>query len=302
MKSHAHTQKSLRFGTGGVPLSTKPVTDKTGKKLDLRQSAIFRLVELGLNHMEVEFVHGVNISEENAYSLRDLAEKHDISLTVHGPYYINLASAEKPKYYASIHRVKKSLLAAHWIGATSLTFHPAFYQERSSEETTDLVKNALLDVLTDEKLQEKIGSDYPLLSLETTGKPTQWGSLEEITTLARELNDTLGKFCVSVCIDFAHLHARSNGANNTPVEFDTALNLVSATLGKEALQHLHIHLSGIQYSEKGEQKHLALSEADLRYKDILSSLKKYHVTGWLVCESPNLEEDAMMLKKKWLSL
>ena len=247
-------------------------------------------------------MHGVNISTENAVGLGKLAQKFDISLTAHGPYYINLASLEKPKYHASLNRVKNTLIAGHQINATSITFHPAFYQDRPPEKVTAIVEKALLAILTDEKLLAETNNKPPLLSLETTGKPSQWGSLEESLTTADKINQKLGEFKVSACIDFAHLHARSNGEFNTRKEFLSIIDLTEKTLGKEALEKLHMHISGINYTEKGERNHLILEESDLNYKEILQVLKEKNVSGWVVCESPNLEDDAKLMKEYYESL
>lgn len=296
-------KQHLRFGPGGVPLSTTATKDpETGEKLDLRRSAIYRLAELGLNHMEVEFVHGVRIKEENAVALGKLGQEHDISLTIHGPYYINLASKEKPKYYASINRVKKTIIAAHWIKSPSITFHPAFYQGRTPEETTELVRSALEDVFSDEKLRKQIDDTYPLMSLETTGKPSQWGSLGETLQLAAEMNEKLGRFQVSACIDFAHIHARSNGGYNSYDEFAAILDQTESTLGKEAIEKLHMHISGINYAEKGERNHLNLEESDMRWKDLLQAIKDKKVSGWVTCETPNLEEDSILMRDHYANL
>ncbi|MDD3662147.1 MAG: TIM barrel protein [Candidatus Dojkabacteria bacterium] len=297
---------TLHFGPGGIPLSTKVLKDpETGKLIEPRESAIYRLKELSLDHMEVEFVYGVNITEESARSLGERAQKNGVTLTVHGPYYINLASKEKPKYYASLHRVEQTLLAAHWLGAPSVTFHAGFYQGRTAQETTEMIRTALLQILENRRLTKELGEnpdDWPLISLETTGKPSQWGSLEEILDLAREINAQTGAFRVAACIDFAHLHARSNGACNSIAEFSETLDHVSQKLGPEALSHQHMHLSGIRYTPKGERNHLTLKEADLKYRDLLQVLRKNNVTGWLVCESPNLEDDAQIMKKYYESL
>lgn len=295
---------TLRFGPGGVPLSTIQIKDDSGKKLDLRNSAIYQLTELNLNHMEVEFVHGVRIAEDNARALGELAQRHDISLTVHGPYYINLASKERPKYHASIHRVQKTIQAAVWLNATSLTFHPAFYQGRDPEEVTEIVRDALLDAVTDEKFVKKLpaNTDIPLISLETTGKPSQWGSLAEILNLAKDLNRELKEPIFSACIDFAHIHARSNGAYNSKDEFNEIIAMTEEALGTSALKHLHMHISGINYSHKGERNHLVLEKSDIKWRELLEVLYERKVSGWVVCESPNLEEDAALMKEYYESL
>jgi deoxyribonuclease-4 len=292
------TLNQLRFGTGGIPLSTE-IVKYDGRKTSGRQAGVFRTNQLGLSHMEMEFVHGVRISEHEAANIKSIAEDLNVSLTAHGSYYINLASKEKPKYYASINRVKKVISAGSKIGAKSITFHPAFYQNRPSPKVSDIVYQALMKAIKESELDEEA---MPLISPETTGKTSQWGSVEEILELADRINQDLGRFAVSICVDFAHLHARSNGKNNSYEEFIKTLETIETKLGKKALKQLHIHISGIEYTEKGERKHLPIEESDLNYKQLLKALRLKDVEGWVVCESPVLEEDALLLQKHYKSI
>ena len=62
---------------------------------------------------------------------------------------------------------------------------------------------------------------------------------------------------------------------------------------------MHIHCSGIKYGAKGELKHLVLEESDLQYVELLRALKDYDVKGLLICESPNLEEDAVLMQETY---
>ncbi len=284
----------LRFGTGGVPHSTK-ILKVNGKTLDARQSGVFAIKQNNLTEMEVEFVYGVNISEPNAIELCKLAKENDIDLTVHAPYYINLGSKEKAKYHASISRIEKTIWAADLIGAKSITFHPAFYQKQAPELVAELVKNALIEILTKSKTEA-------IISLETTGKGSQWGTLDEILGVAKQVNEKLNRFAVSACIDFAHIHARSNGGMNSYNDFSAILKNITDTLGGKALHNLHIHTSGINYTDKGEKNHLDLEKSDMNYKDLMKALKDNNVSGWLVCESPNLEKDAVLMKEFYSKL
>ncbi|MEM1595182.1 MAG: hypothetical protein QXN42_06435, partial [Ignisphaera sp.] len=77
------------------------------------------------------------------------------------------------------------------------------------------------------------------------------------------------------------------------------LNTIEQRLGKEALQNMHIHISGIEYGEKGEIKHLNLRESDFNYQDLAKTLKEYNVRGVVISESPNLEEDATLFKQAY---
>ena len=128
---------------------------------------------------------------------------------------------------------------------------------------------------------------------ETTGKPTQFGTYQELLKLSQEL-----EMCMP-CIDFAHLHARTNGKYNSQDEWRTVLTDVENALGKKALQEMHIHVSGIAYGEKGEKHHLMLDESDLKYKEMLKVWKEFKLGGVVICESPTMEADALLLKKTW---
>jgi deoxyribonuclease-4 len=126
---------------------------------------------------------------------------------------------------------------------------------------------------------------------ETTGKSSQFGSLEELLSLCSQLDNCLP------CIDFSHLHARSGGKLNSFAEFCSELEQSEKFLGKDFLHNLHCHVSGINYSSKGELNHLDLKDSDLKYKELLQALKEFDCRGIIISESPNIEGDAMLLKK-----
>lgn len=274
----------LRFGTGGVPKSAAKPTTLDGLK---------RLHELGLNCMELEFVHGVKLSAEGAAPIREFAEAHDIALTAHGPYYINLASLEPQKVGASRSHLLQTAKACAAVGAMSFTFHAAFYQGRPEDEVFALVKTELIKLKAE---MDAAGVGHIQIRPELTGKPTQLGSLEELIRLSQEIEGVLP------CIDFAHAHARSGGHHNTPEQFEQLLSTLERELGKEILQDMHIHLSGINYSPKGERNHLPIEEADLDWRGILDALNAHDVSGVVVCESPELEDDALVMQHYYQSL
>ena len=127
---------------------------------------------------------------------------------------------------------------------------------------------------------------------EVMGKPSQFGTIEEVLNLSIKLEG------VAPCIDFAHWHARSGRFNSYP-EFTSILQEVEERLGRAALDNMHIHASGIAYGKKGETKHLNLKESDFQYAELLQALKDYDAKGMVVCESPNLEEDALLLQETY---
>lgn len=267
----------LRIGTAGIPVSTQPRSTSNGIK---------RLAELGLRHMEIEFVRGVKMGQATAESLRKLAEEYDVSLTVHAPYYVNLNSAEPEKITASKERIIQAAQAGAWAGAKSVTFHAAYYHNDHPEEVYGRVKHHMREML--ERLNKE--GIVIRLSPETTGGPSQFGTLEELVRLGVDLPG------VQPCIDFAHLFARSLGEFNSYQHFAGALQLIKDKLGEQALKEQHIHLSGIEYGPKGEKRHLPLTETELNYQEVLKALVDFRVAGWLTCESPILEEDALILQ------
>jgi deoxyribonuclease-4 len=99
------------------------------------------------------------------------------------------------------------------------------------------------------------------------------------------------------CLDFAHLHARpGDGSMNSIDEWEKLIIKYKETLGKESLHALHIHLSGIEYSSKGERNHLPLRESDLNIKELLQVLKQNDCGGRILCESPIMEDDALYMQ------
>ena len=270
----------LRFGTAGIPLSTPNHNTING---------IRYVRKLGLECMELEFVRQINISPQLAPQVKKVAQDNDVELTCHGQYYINLNSLEEEKQQASMKRVYQAAKVASLCGAKSMTFHAAYYLGAEKEKVFQKVKESL--ELISAKLREE--GEQIIIRPETTGKATQWGDLPEIIKMSQEVEDVLP------CIDFSHLHARSGGKNNTYAEFRQMLELVEKGLGREALDNMHIHLSGINYTAKGERNHLILKESDMNYKDLLKVWKEFRIKGCVISESPNIEEDALLLKREW---
>jgi deoxyribonuclease-4 len=270
----------MRFFTAGIPLSTQGSSTEEG---------LLRVKELGLDGMELEFVRGIRMGEDKARRVRKIAEENHLSLSVHAPYWINLNAKERDKLEASIERIYESARVGFLAGARDITFHPAYYLDDNPKDVHRKVKGILKE-LVDRLKGEKI---EVVLRPETTGKPTQYGSLEEILELSAEIEG------VMPCIDFAHLHARSGGKFNTVEEFRYVLEKVKEYLGERGIKNMHIHMSGIAYSSKGEKHHLNLEESDLRWREILEVLCDFGADGFIVSESPNIEGDAILMKDHW---
>jgi len=234
---------------------------------------IEKIKQLGLNAMEVEFTYGVRMSISEAKRIGALAKKLNISLSVHAPYYINLASSEADKVEASKKRIIDSSERAHYLGARHVVFHAGFYQGREKEKVYKIIKKQVLDInKTIRQNKWKV-----LLSPETIGKKTQFGDLDEILRL---MKDT-GCAC---CIDFAHILARNGAINYTQI-FNKLKNI----------KCVHAHFSGIEFTEKGEKRHLKTSKNDIRplAKEIVK--RKKDIT--IINESPDPVKDSLLMKK-----
>ncbi|ASI98289.1 TIM barrel protein [Thermococcus celer] len=270
----------LRFGTAGIPLSTPRRSTIDG---------ILQVRKLGLDAMELEFVRGVNMKPELAKKVKYVAKKNDVVLTAHAPYYINLNAAEKAKVEASKRRIIQSAERLYQAGGWSVVFHAGYYLKQNPAKVYGRIKNELKEVI--KTLQDR-GIEI-WVRPEITGKPTQFGDLKELVNLSEELEMVLPT------IDFAHCHARNAGKFNTVEEWREMLGFMEDRLGREALDNMHIHMSGINYTAKGERNHLPLRESDMNWEDLMRVLKEFRVRGVLISESPNIEEDALRMKRKY---
>jgi len=274
---------ALLFGPAGVPFSAKKPTPEEG----IRECA-----RLGLDCMELEFVYGVRMTFEGAQLARKARDETGLRLTAHGPYYINLASEDEEKLKASRQRVLDTAKRCHQCGGESITFHAAFYQGRDREQVLNIAARelkAIMDSLKKEKIQIDVRP-------ELSGKPTQVGSLDDLLWLSQNVKGVLPT------IDFAHFYAREAGRHNSFKDFCGLLDALAKACGKAILKNMHIHISGIEYTDKGERKHLDLEQSRFNWKDCLKAFVEYDLEGFCVCESPSLEKDALLLKESYKKL
>jgi deoxyribonuclease-4 len=273
--------KKLFFGTAGVPLSTPASTTL---------AALDHVKKIGLDCLEVEFVKGVKMGNDTAKLIRQKADSLGIRLSVHAPYYINLNSAEQGKRLASQEHLITSARLARILGARSLVFHGGYYSQDSPEMTYQNIRAALRNIVSILRSEQNPVTLRP----ETMGKKTQFGSLDEILAMCREVDGLLP------CFDFSHLHARERSENSYR-HFHHVLRKIEKKLGERALGDMHIHIAGVLYGERGEIKHLDLQKSDFNFDALLQALRDVGAAGMVICESPNLETDALMLKDLYQS-
>lgn len=273
---------SFRFGTVGAPLATP-------KKPGGSAGAILYSAELGLSALELGWVNAVRVTEKTCAEIQAAGKESEVLISVHAPYFINLNATDEewPKSR------KRLMDAAHYgalAGATDIIFHPGSYFARAPEEVLPLAIERLQGCV--EELRQ--AGNPAVLRPETMGKSAMLGSLEDTLAMSRAIPG------VQPCLDFAHLHARpGDGSMNTYDEWSWVLEAYGEALGGEALKNLHIHLSGIEYGPKGEKQHLTLEEADLDLPALLRALLSFGCGGRMLCESPAMEEDALVMQRAW---
>ena len=269
------------FGTAGVPHSSSEQSTVSG---------IERIRQLGLDCLEIMFVKGNNMGHDTANKIRLKAAALGISVSAHAPYSINLNSPERGQRLASQERLLNSARLAALCGARNMVFHAGYYGMSSPERAYETIRTNLKEIVSILRSERN-----PLiLRAETMGKRSQFGSLEEVLFLCRDVQGVLP------CLDFSHIFARE-GAANSYLHFHRILSKLEKKLGRPALKNVHIHVSGIHFGAKGELKHLNFQESAFRYDDWVQALRDAGAEGTVICESPNLETDALMLKNLYES-
>lgn len=274
--------RSFRFGTVGAPNSTP-------KKPGGSVGAIQHLNACGLSALELGWVRAVRVTEDSCRGICDAGTQHDVLISVHAPYFINLNAGDE-EWPKSRQRLMDAAKFGHLAGATDIIFHPGSYFEKAPQEVLPLAIERLQCCVN----ELRAAGNPVTLRPETMGKSAMLGSLEDTLEMSRAITG------VEPCLDFAHLHARpGDGSMNTAAEWHTVLNKYTDALGQDALKRLHIHLSGIEYSAKGERNHLPLQESDFALRDLFTVLHERGCGGRILCESPAMEEDALYMLKTW---
>ncbi|EOQ37285.1 TIM barrel protein [Butyricicoccus pullicaecorum] len=252
------------------------------------------LHEMGLNAYEYQCGRGVNIGEETARKIAAQAALHDIAMSLHAPYYINLSNRDEERVQKNIGYVLASCQAATWLGADRIVVHTGGVGKQSRTKAFENTKENVRDILN---AVEQAGYTTTIC-LETMGKQSVIGSAEEIFELVA-LDDRL-----LPCIDFGHLNARTCGKCSTEEEFAQVLDLMENTIGTERARVFHSHFSHIEYGPKGEVRHLTF--ADEQYGPDFAPLAKLIAQrGWtprFICESAGTQaEDAKQMMDIYLA-
>ncbi len=276
---------SARFG----PAGNGDAFYAAGKKSTVQ--APEWLYQQGLTAYEYQCGRGVRVSEESALALRAQAERYDIQLSLHAPYFISLASAEEEKRDNSIGYILESARAVRLMGGTRIVAHPGGLGGRSREEATKIACDTLMRA---QQALDAEGLSDVIICPETMGKINQLGNLDEVLTFCRLDERFLP------CIDFGHLNSRTGGELNTREAFAVLLDRLENELGKDRASRFHAHFSKIEYTKGGEKRHLTFSDEVYGPEPapLMTLIRERGLSPTFICESDGTQaEDACTLMR-----
>jgi deoxyribonuclease-4 len=239
------------------------------------EAAVEILLERGYSACELDFERGFWMDYPWAERLADVAQQHDIALSVHAPLFAFPGHPDEKKAKQALGALDRSAGIATAAGAELVVIHPGFWLSREREQTLDDVV-AWLQVLR-ERLEQK--NRAAVFGLEVMGRVNELGSIDDVIYVAERLP------WVRPVIDFAHMHATTDGAFTDVEAFATALESVDGMLEPGA--PFHIHFSDIAYANRNETKHLPYGEGTLRAEPMRDALARFERPATVISESPD---------------
>lgn len=254
------------------------------------------LQNMGLTAYEYSFGRGVSISPETAARVREEARAHHIAVSVHAPYFINLANPDPEKRENSFRYILEAARAVQWLGGERVVVHVGAVLKLDRREALANCAEGLREAyrrLSDQGLGETI------LCPETMGRKSQIGDLRETLELVT-LDDRM-----LPCVDFAHLHALTGGGLQTVEDFTAVLDTIEQTLGLERARRMHMHFSTIEFTPAGEKRHRTFAEKKYgpRFELLAPQLHARGYHGTVICECKGTQaDDARAMLKMWETL
>jgi deoxyribonuclease-4 len=239
--------------------------------------------DLGLSALEVNYVRGARASEGTTRRIGQLASDLDIALSAHAPYYVSMNSKREEVRENSVEYVVETARRCMWLGAPFFAVHAGTYGGLTTEEATDGVVERLLVCQTRMEAEGITGVD---IGLETTGRRSTWGTQPEIEAVLDQVDGVLP------VVDFSHIHARSQGGLRTADDFRSVVDW-ALELGR---CQLYCHFQSIEFGDKGEVRHLPVMAWSPDFRLLAPVLREADCDVHLICESPLLEQDALVIK------
>ncbi len=251
------------------------------------------LHDMGLTAFEYSFGRGVLLKDEGAQKIKEEADKNNIAVSAHAPYFINLANSEEEKREKSYTYILDSAKRVKQLGGNRVIMHVGAQLKMQREEA---LHNCALGMVEAYKRMDDAGLSDVHLCPETMGKKSQIGDLTE--TLQFCLLDE--RFIP--CIDFAHLHALHQGALNTQEDFKKILDEMENTIGIERARKMHVHFSTIEFTQAGEKRHRTFEETAYgpRFELLAPLLYERKYDAVIICESKGtMAQDALFMKNEY---
>ena len=255
------------------------------------------LNELGLDCYEYQCGKGVRVKEDTAVALGRQAQEHGISLSLHAPYFINLANPDPESQEKTIGYITSSCLVADQMGATRVVIHSGALMKRTREEAMNIALPFLKEIVA---VCEDQGFGHITLCPETMGKINQLGDLDEVLRLC-QVHESL-----IPCVDFGHLYARSLGKDEGAEAVERMLSRMESELGTDRASRFHSHFSHIEFTPNGGEKCHRTFDDDGGYGPAWEPLAQAVAErGWsptFICESAGTQaEDALTMKRIYQS-
>lgn len=283
-----NTNNRPYFGVAGFP----PSFFESYKK---REMVFEWLAGLGLDWIELQNTYGVKMKDEQASLYRSLAEKHKIKLSIHAPYYINLASARDEVVERSKDNIVKCFELAVKIGAERVIFHPGHFPG-STEDDRKAAVDKIISGLN--ALKPLLPTDEVFIYPETAGKCKQIGSVEEIITICENVD------YARPCIDMAHVHGFEGGILTSAAAIVKVFDKIEDSLGDKGLKDAHFHVYPVEINIHGEKKHCAFGDTldGVPFyplaEDFITAVKGKKLTPVIICEARDSQDSGALLMKK----
>ena len=281
---------SAKFGPAGSAESFKEMGYKSSLQIPEY------LNKFNLDCFEYQCGRGVNIGEDKAKELGNIAHEKGITLSLHAPYYISMSSVEEEKRLNSVNYILASARAVNAMGGDRIIVHTGSCGKISREKALELAIDTMKLSLEARKSE---GLSHIHICPETMGKVNQLGTLGEVMELCK-IDESL-----IPCIDFGHLNARDLGVIKSIEDYDNILNEIRNSLGSDRLNIFHSHFSKIEYTTGGEKRHLTFDDTVYGpdFEPLMELIYKYSLEPTFICESAGTQtEDAKQMKDYYISL
>lgn len=284
-------EKITRFGPAGNSQSF--IADGFKSSVDAPRW----IYEKGLNAYEYQCGRGVLVGEETAGKIGLEAKKYGIALSIHAPYFMNLANPEAERTRKTIDYVIQSAQAARAMGADRIVVHAGSLLKRTRKEALSIACDTLKKVMS--ALDEGSFGDIAICP-ELMGCKNQLGNLDEIIALCK-VDERL-----IPCIDFGHYNAREGGILKDKSDFEFIFDRLENELGVSRISSFHAHFSKIEYSLKsGEVRHLTFEDKTYgpEFLPLAEIIAERGYTPRIICESAGTQaEDALFMKNTLLEV